>query len=102
MSTMYRNDPTLSAARFPRHSIRHAVILATRAGEPNRWTHYVSQDGYGFRSRMFARSDYNVMRDVASMRRFEVTPAQISLGMKWRATMADDTAPRQFCDRGTK
>lgn len=102
MLTPYRHYPTFSAARLARKSIRHAVVLATQVGEPDRWTHFVGEDRYGFRSRQFARSDYLVMRDVAHIRRLELSLRSVAWGMSLRSTMADETAPRQFCDRGTK
>lgn len=94
----YQPSPT----GFPQTSVRHAVAAAIRAGVPDRWTHFVGWDRYGFLSRQFARLDAIVMRDVASIRRREVTQGLIRHGMRIRATMADETAPRQFCDRGTK
>ena len=84
--------------RKPVRTIRQAVIESTNAGEPNRWTHYLGQHIYGFRQRMFCQADWNVMRAVASIRRREVSVAMRALGMKLRATMADETAPPQFCD----
>lgn len=84
--------------RPPVRTIRAAVIEATKAGEPNRWTHYLGPEGYGFRQRMFSHSDWNVMRHVASIRRRERSATMRALGMKLRATMADETAPRQYCD----
>lgn len=99
-TTFHNYQPTPTG--FPQTSVRHAVASAIRAGVPDRWTHFIGNDRYGFLSRQFARADALVMRDVASMRRTEVTLNLCRMGMRIRATMADETAPRQFCDRGTK
>lgn len=99
-TTFHNYQPTPTG--FPKTSVRHAVAAAIRAGVPDRWTHFVGEDRYGFLSRQFARSDAFVMRDVAFMRRSEVTLKLVRMGMMYRATMADDSVPRQFIDRGTK
>lgn len=95
-TTFHNYQPTPTG--FPQTSVRHSVAAAIRAGVPDRWTHFVGEDRYGFLSRKFARSDYLVMRHVASIRRRERSATMRALGMKLRATMADETAPRQYCD----